>query len=278
MSYTACMPELPEVETIRRAIEPLVLGKTILKIQLHDPSIAQGEPERVRNEPVGTTVAAVNRRGKHLILVLDNGKGLALHLRMTGSILLEPPQDNPRVRAEIVLSDNVRLYFNDMRRLGRMELIDKLDTLMDRLGPEPLSDEFTPDVLQSRTNRHGIPIKAALLDQHIIAGIGNMYADEALFLCRLHPLTPAGSLSSQQVADLWSAVREVLTLAIANHGASVDTYVLPGGERGTAYDYFNVAHKKGVPCPRCGTPLERLMIRKRGAYFCPVCQPAVSEG
>ena len=210
--------------------------------------------------------------------MLDNGKGLALHLRMTGSVLLEPPQDNPRVRAEIVLSGNVRLHFNDMRRLGRMELIDNLDTLMDRLGPEPLGDEFTPEALRSRLTHHRIPIKAALLDQHIIAGIGNMYADEALFLSRLHPLTPAGSLSSQQIAGLWSALREVLTLAIANHGASVDTYVLPGGERGTAYDYFNVAHKKGVPCPRCGTPLERLMVRKRGAYYCPACQPAVSEG
>ena len=270
------MPELPEVETIRRAIEPLVLGKTILLIQLHDPSIAQGQQERVRNEPVGTTVTAVNRRGKHLVLMLGDGKGLALHLRMTGSILLDPPVRNPRVRAEILLSDNVRLYFNDMRRLGTMEIIDNVDDRLSRLGPEPLSDEFTPEALQARLARHSIPIKAALLDQHIIAGIGNMYADEALFLSRLHPMTPCGSLTPEQVAGLWSAVREVLELAIANQGASIDTYVLPGGERGTAYDCFNVAHKLGAPCPRCGTPLERLMIRKRGAYHCPVCQRRTS--
>lgn len=272
MSYTACMPELPEVETIRRTIEPLVLGKTILGIRLLDTSIAQGAPERVQNEPVGTTITAVNRRGKHLILMLDSGKGLVLHLRMTGSVLLEPPTRNPRVRAELLLSDDVRLYFNDMRRLGVMELIDDLGSRMKKMGPEPLSDEFTPEALQSRLAHHKIPIKAALLDQHIIAGIGNMYADEALFLARLHPMTPCESLSPEQVAVLWSAVRRVLELAIANQGASIDTYVLPGGERGTAYDCFNVAHKKGAPCPRCGTPLERLMVRKRGAYYCPVCQ------
>ena len=258
------MPELPEVETIRRAIEPHIVGTQIADISLLDPSIAGPEGPEHLQAAIGSPVRAVLRRGKHLILVLERNRGIVLHLRMTGALLLNEPPAQARVRA--VLS------FNDMRRLGTLRFYEDLKPLLIRLGSEPLDEDFTGDALEASLSRHRIPIKAALLDQHIVAGIGNMYADEALFQAGIHPLTPANRLSREQVVRLWQAIRDVLDRAIANQGASINTYWLPNGERGTAHDAFNVAHKKGASCPNCSTPIERIMVRKRGAYHCPKCQ------
>jgi formamidopyrimidine-DNA glycosylase len=271
--HFSSMPELPEVETIRRALEPLLLGERLTHIEVRDPRIVQGDAAQLHREAVGSTLVGVMRRGKHLVLLLDSGKGLALHLRMTGSLLLNEPRHSARTRAVLCFSNGTRLYFNDMRRLGTIRLIDDVEAYCRRLGPEPLAEDFTPDVLRRCLAGHRIPIKAALLDQHLVAGVGNMYADEALFLSKIHPMTPASSLSHRQTAALWRALREVLQKAIANQGASINTYALPDGERGTAHERFNVAHRKDRPCPSCGTPLQRLMVRKRGAYFCPECQP-----
>jgi len=267
------MPELPEVETIRRALEPLVLGERFTGIRLVDPAIARGDRERLQTGPIGRRITGVLRRGKHLVFALEGEKGLAVHFRMTGSLLFKEPDTGARVRAVLALSNGVLLYFNDVRRLGTMQMVDDVATFLARVGPEPLSDEFTADAFRERLARHHIPIKAALLDQHIIAGVGNMYADEALFLARIHPMTPARNLDSPRVASLWKALRQVLTDAIESRGASVSTYVLPNGEHGTAHFSFNVAHKRGEPCPQCGTPIERIMVRRRGSYYCPICQP-----
>jgi formamidopyrimidine-DNA glycosylase len=266
------MPELPEVETIRRAIEPHVVGTQITDIALLDPSIAGREDPEHLQAAIGGTVRAVLRRGKHLILLLNNNRGIALHLRMTGALFLGEPPENARVRAILSFSNGEKLVFNDMRRLGTLRLYEDLKPLLLRIGAEPFDEDFTAEALHKSLSRHRIPIKAALLDQHIIAGIGNMYADEALFQVGIHPLTPANELSHEQVVHLWQAIRDVLERAIARQGASVDTYWLPNGERGTAHDAFNVAHKKGASCTRCGTAIERVMVRKRGAYFCPSCQ------
>lgn len=275
MAYTSVsMPELPEVETIRRAIEPLICGRQITDLQIRDPSILRGDTSPLQDTIAGATVSGVARRGKHLLIILEEGRAIILHLRMTGALLLQEPEDPRRVRAVLHFSNGTRLYFNDMRRLGTITLATDMDTCCRRLGPEPLSDGFTPDRLIHSLAGHRIPVKAALLDQHIVAGVGNMYADEALYEARIHPLTPSHELRPAQVNLLWQAIREVLQRAIECQGASIATYALPNGERGTAHDLFKVAHRRGAPCARCGTPIQRVMVRKRGAYFCPVCQRA----
>jgi len=266
------MPELPEVETIRRAIESCIVGAQITDITLADPSIAGPDGPEHLKAAIGSPVRAILRRGKHLILVLERNRGIVLHLRMTGALLLNEPPARARVRAILSFSNGEKLLFNDIRRLGTLRFYEDLKPLLTRIGPEPLDPEFTADRLRSSLSRHRIPIKAALLDQHIVAGIGNMYADEALFQTGIHPLTPANELGHEKVVELWCAIREILERAIANQGASINTYWLPNGERGTAHDTFKVAHKKGAACPNCTTPIERIMVRKRGAYFCPRCQ------
>ena len=266
------MPELPEVETIRRAIEPRIVGSSISAISLPDPSVAGAAGPEALRASYGSTVRAVLRRGKHLILLLERNRGIVLHLRMTGAVFMDTPEAEDRVRAIIEFSNGERLIFVDMRRLGTLRMYEDLKPLLQRLGPEPLDSDLTPEMLEKSLSRHRIPIKAALLDQHIVAGIGNMYADEALHRAGIHPLTPAHELTHRQVVFLWEAIRYVLEQAIICQGASINTYRLPNGERGSAHDAFNVAHRKGAQCLRCGTSIERIMVRKRGAYFCPTCQ------
>ena len=267
------MPELPEVETIRRALQPALVGAHIESITLPDPTIAGPSSTTALQSVIGQRVDAVCRRGKHLILSLEDRRGIILHLRMTGALLLQEPERDARVRAVLSFSNGERLLFNDTRRLGTLRIVDDVAGLMRHMGPEPLGDEFTAQVLTDRLSGRRMPIKAALLDQHIIAGIGNMYADEALFQSSINPLVPAGELLPEQYQRLRDAIRDVLHRAVENHGASVSTYWLPNGAKGSAHEAFCVAHKLGAPCPRCGTPIARIMVRKRGAYFCPQCQP-----
>jgi formamidopyrimidine-DNA glycosylase len=162
--------------------------------------------------------------------------------------------------------------FSDRRRLGLIWLVDDANAVIGKLGPEPFDESFTPGILGQRLSRHHIPVKAALLDQSIVAGIGNMYADEALFAARIHPLRKADALSPKEVQTLYHCIRRVLQAAIGSKGASVDTYVRPEGELGTAHSDFKVAHKGGEPCPVCGCPIERALVQNRGTYFCPRCQ------
>ena len=266
------MPELPEVETIRRAIEPRITGAQVTRISLLDPMIAGPEGLEHLEAAHGSTVRSVLRRGKHLILLLERNRGIVLHLRMTGALLMDTPAPRDRIRAVIEFSNGERLVFVDMRRLGTLRMYEDLKPLLQRLGPEPLDVDLTPEMLEELLAKHRIPIKAALLDQHILAGIGNMYADEALHRAGIHPLTPAHEMTHTQVAALWEAMRYVLEQAIICQGASINTYRLPNGERGSAHGAFNVAHRKGARCLRCGASIERIMVRKRGACFCPTCQ------
>jgi formamidopyrimidine-DNA glycosylase len=266
------MPELPEVETIRRSVEPRIAGTRVDSIELFDPSIAAPyEPESLQ-AAIGATVRAVLRRGKHLILLLAGNSGLVMHLRMTGALFLCEPRGSMRVRAVLSFSNGALLAFADNRRLGKLHYYQDLKPLLLKLGLEPLDTDFTPEYLHGVLSHHRIPIKATLLDQHTIAGVGNMYADEALFEAAIHPLESANELDRGQVKRLWRAIRAVLERAIERQGASVDTYWLPNGERGSAHAAFCVAHRRGKPCPRCGTPIERVMVKKRGAYYCPACQ------
>ncbi len=269
------MPELPEVETIKNELAPWVVGQSFTKVTVVDPKVACGcSAEEVRRGLVGQRVEGLQRRGKYLIFRLSNGRSLIIHLRMTGSLLLNPREIDRYARAVFHLSNRHSFVFSDRRRLGKMWLADDADAVVCKLGPEPLDRRFTADVLQRRLSRHHIPIKAALLDQCIVAGIGNMYADEALFAARIHPLRRADELSPKEVRTLHNNIRRILQAAIASKGASVDTYVRPEGERGTAHFDFKVAHKRGGPCPVCGHTIERVVVQNRGTCFCARCQPS----
>ena len=190
---------------------------------------------------------------------------------MTGA-LLYPATPDKYASAVFTFNDASRLVFADKRRFGALWLVEDAQEVVGKLGPEPLDDSFTPEALAAILSRRSAPIKPLLLDQEAIAGIGNLYADESLFEARIHPLRPARSLSPDDISRLCAAIQGVLRLAIEHRGSSFSDYRTPDGAQGRHQECFQVAHRKGQPCPRCGTSIQRLAIRNRGAYFCPRCQ------
>jgi formamidopyrimidine-DNA glycosylase len=267
------MPELPEVETIKNELAPHVIGRQITDITLFwEGMVKKPSLEEFCSRIIGQKITGLGRRGKYLIFNLSGDETLIIHLKMTGSLLLKPPERF--IRAIIHLDDGSQIYFRDPRKFGVMWLVEDQNTIIKKLGPEPLKADFTPEVLARRLSQRTAPIKALLFDQKFIAGIGNMYADEALFLAKIHPLRSGKSLSPKEIKRLHRAIQQVLGAAINNKGASVDTYFRPDGQIGTAHFKFKVAHGRSKKCPKCGTPLERIAVRKRGSYFCPKCQSA----
>jgi len=271
------MPELPEVETIKNELLPHIVGRQVTGVTLfwegivHQPSV-----EEFYSRLIGQRLTGLARRGKYLLFSLTSGEVLIIHLKMTGSLLVGQDSSEPPkyTRAIIHLDKDINIFFRDPRKLGVMWLVGDESIIVGKLGPEPLETGFTPQVLAQRLTNRTAPIKALLSDQTFIAGIGNMYADEALFAARIHPLRSGGSLSSEEVKHLHRAIQRVLWSAIGNKGASVDTYLRPDGTLGTAHFQFQVAHRLGGKfCPVCGTPIERIPVRNRGSYFCPHCQP-----
>lgn len=272
------MPELPEVETIKNELSPWLIGQRFTDVCILDAKIvATGSHDEFRRSLIGQRIEVLSRRGKYLLFRLSSGRTLIMHLRMTGSLLLNPAQDQPYIRAVFNLCSGHRLFFRDPRRFGLIWLVDDADTVVGRLGPEPLGDSFTANMLALRLMHRRIPIKAALLDQGVVAGIGNMYADEALFAARIHPLRRAADLSCAELKTLCDCVQKVLVAAIDCKGATVDTYLRPDGETGTAHCDFSVAHRGGKPCLMCGSTIERVPIQNRGSCFCPTCQPLCTE-
>ncbi len=271
------MPELPEVETIKNELLPHVVGQRITGITLFwDGIVRQPSVEEFCSHLIGQRIVGLSRRGKYLIFNLTSNEVLIMHLRMTGSLLIKPAsaESEKFIRAIIHLDNETGLYFRDPRKFGKMWLAEDASAVISKLGPEPLEADFTPQVLAECLAKRTAPIKALLLEQGLIAGIGNMYADEALFAAQIHPLRSGKSLSRDEVERLHSAIQQVLWAAIGNKGASVDSYFRPGGELGTAHFQFQVAHRLGGKlCPVCSTPIERIPIRHRGSYFCPECQP-----
>ncbi len=270
------VPELPEVETIKNELLPYLIGHPVTGVILFwEGIVRQPSAEEFRSRLIGQRITEVARRGKYLILGLTSGEVLIVHLKMSGSLLLKPTSSEPNkfIRAILHLDGGTELYFRDPRKLGRMWLVEDKNSIVGKLGPEPLEADFSPEVLAQRLSKRTAPIKALLCDQSLVAGIGNMYADEALFSARIHPLRSGKSLSQQEVECLHSTIQQVLWSAINDKGASVDTYLRPGGELGTAQFQFKVAHRGGQPCPVCGTLLQRIPVRNRGSYFCPHCQP-----
>jgi len=268
------MPELPEVETIKNELAPWVVGQSFTQVTIIDARLVCGcSAEEVCRGLIGQSVESLERLGKYLIFHLSNDKSLIMHLRMTGSLLLSPRGVDRYVRAIFYLPNGQCLVFSDRRRLGKIWLVDDANVVVGKLGPEPLDECFTPEILEQRLRRHHIPLKAALLDQCIVAGIGNMYADEALFAAKIHPIRKTDALLPEEMRTLHNSICKVLQAAIGSKGASVDTYVRPEGELGTAHFDFKVAHKGGEPCPVCGSTIERCVVQNRGSYFCPKCQP-----
>ena len=267
------MPELPEVETIKNELSPHIIGRRLTEVTVLDAKLVrQPSVEELRQKLAGKKINSLERRGKYLIFHLSGGKALIIHLKMSGALLLNPEQADRHARVIFDLDNGSRIIFTDRRRLGALWLVENEQSIIGKLGPEPLIPAFTSRTLAERLQKHRAPIKAVLLDQAFIAGIGNMYADEALFAAGIHPLRQANSLSPREIENLHKAIVDVLRSAIGSGGASVDTYKRPEGELGTAHSSFCVAHRGGKPCPTCGTPIQRLAIRNRGSYFCPNCQ------
>ena len=266
------MPELPEVETIKNELEPYVVGRTITGITLHwegivrQPAVSDFIPK-----VIGQTITGLSRRGKYLFFYLNGGEVLVMHMKMTGSLIVNPADDR-FTRAVIDLDNGTAVHFWDPRKFGVMWLDKDESSVIAKLGPEPLDDGFTPEVLAQILHGRTAPVKPVILDQSVIAGIGNMYADEALFDARIHPMRTAGSLTGDEIQRLHDSIRKVLIKALTSKGASVRNYIRPDGQPGTAHDEFIVAHGIGKNCPKCGRPIERIVVRGRGTYLCPNCQ------
>jgi formamidopyrimidine-DNA glycosylase len=274
------MPELPEVETIRARLAPRLEGRRLERVEIVDPRLTRPEPpEAIAAALEGELIVRVSRRGKYLVFEFESGRHLLVHLRMTGNVE-HPAQGglgaDPYRRAVVRLDDGSDVAYRDVRRFGTWDLLEPGELedyfAVRRLGEEPLERGFTTRVLtQALEGRHA-PIKAALLDQRAAAGIGNIYADEALWRARLHPLRPAGSLTAGEIARLRKAIRAALEMGIARQGATLRDYRDPEGRRGRMQDEFKVYGRAGEPCPRCGTPIEKTRAGGRGTWFCPHCQ------
>jgi formamidopyrimidine-DNA glycosylase len=274
------VPELPEVETVRRALVAVLEGTTIVDVEIVDPRLTRPvDPILVADALVGERIAAVERRGKYLLWRLASGRTLVVHLRMTGSLLHTPmggtlPDDAYR-RATVVLDSGARIAYRDVRRFGTWELLDAGHLrryLGVRLGPEPLARSFTSARLARILAGRRAPVKAVLLDQRRVAGVGNIYADEALWRARIHPRRPAGELDPGEVVRLHRAVRAALRRGVALNGSTLRDYVMPDGDRGGMQREFNVYGRLAEPCDRCGRPIERIVVAGRGTWLCPGCQ------
>jgi len=287
------MPELPEVETVARQIDPEIAGRTIEQLEVLDPRWSRPvSPQELGEEVAGSRINGLGRRGKYLLLGLDRDRTLVMHLRMTGNLVLvederkldpsegmrlyegERTASERHLRARFLLDDGRELWFTDPRRFGEAFLIadDGLDQRFAKLGVEPLSDEFTPELLGEQAEGRTAPLKSFLLDQSRLAGVGNIYADEALYRARLHPLSPAGSMRPEHHAALRDGVVAALEAGLDHGGASIDDYRDGRGERGEMQDEFLVHTREGEPCPSCEGPISRIVVGGRSTYYCPACQ------
>ncbi|MBS1676868.1 MAG: bifunctional DNA-formamidopyrimidine glycosylase/DNA-(apurinic or apyrimidinic site) lyase [Actinobacteria bacterium] len=289
------MPELPEVETVARQLEPELEGHVIETLEVRDNRWARPVPPKTLAKKVeGRTILGLGRRGKYLLLALDGDQTLVMHLRMTGNLVLvedereiidpsegrtlyqgERTTEEKHLRARFVLDDGREIWFTDPRRFGEAFLIDdaKLPERFSRLGVEPLSPAFTPEKLGEIAAGRKAPLKSFLLDQSGIAGVGNIYADEALFRARLHPLSPAGSMKPEHWVALRDAVVAALEAGIDAGGSSIDDYRDGRGEKGSMQERFLVHTREGEPCPGdCDGIVERIVVSGRSTYFCPSCQ------
>ncbi|MGI8715507.1 MAG: bifunctional DNA-formamidopyrimidine glycosylase/DNA-(apurinic or apyrimidinic site) lyase [Solirubrobacteraceae bacterium] len=269
---------MPEVETIRRQLAPHLEGRTLVEVQLLDPRWTRpADPALVAGVLRGRRVQRLRRYGKYMVWELSGDAFLLVHLRMTGALLFDPDVDPLHTRARFTLDGGHRLIYVDPRRFGTGHLLHgapALDAyLNERLGVEPMTSEFTAEHLRKIARGRRAPVKAFVLDQRRIAGVGNIYADEALFRAGIHPLRPAGSLRRPQLEALREAIEHALADGIAAKGATIDDFRHVDGARGSFQDRFLVHLREGQPCTRCGTTIRKLVIGGRGTYVCEHCQP-----
>jgi formamidopyrimidine-DNA glycosylase len=274
------VPELPEVETVRRRLEPALVGRRFEHVAIDDPRLTRPEdPAEVAAELTGERVEALERRGKYLVVRFESGRVLLIHLRMTGTLLHAAPgkpTDVPHRRAVVNLDDGSDVVYRDVRRFGTWLLVepDTLDSyLAQRLGGEPLGRTFTTRSLAASLANRRAPVKAALLDQRTLAGLGNIYVDEALWRARIHPLLPARELDLDEVRALREGIKRALEAGIKRQGATLRDYRQPDGSAGSMQDEFKVYGRLGEPCDRCGTLIEKTRVAGRGTWYCPACQP-----
>jgi formamidopyrimidine-DNA glycosylase len=272
------MPELPEVETIRRQLAPHVEGRELTAVEVLDPRwTAPRAPGQVAAALTGRTVIGLARAGKYLIWELSGDLHLLMHLRMTGTLLFDPPADPPHTRVRVALSDGHHLVYLDPRRFGTGHLLESSQAragyLGARLGPEPLTPRFTTAYLRDAARGRTAPVKAFVLDQRRIAGVGNIYADEALFRAGIHPLRPAGSLRPAQLEALRAGIEDALAAGIEAKGATIDDFRHLDGAYGSFQDQFLVHLREGQSCVRCSGPVRKLVVGGRGTYVCERCQP-----
>lgn len=261
------MPELPEVETVVRSVRPHILGKKILAVSLNSSRVTRASHEETKQALAGATVTGVRRRGKQILIDLDHGL-LYVHLGMTGKLLWDAPPGK-YTRAQLHFEDGLLLY-DDTRMFGRVEFFAEVPDILARIGPDALTVSF--EDFYSRLKRHKGKIKAVLLNQAFLAGVGNIYADECLFAAGVHPQTSAGRLSRVRAEKLHKHLLEILEAAIQHRGSSISDYVDGAGERGSYQQMHNVYGRKGQSCPRCGTAIRRIVLAQRGTHFCPRCQ------
>ncbi len=282
------MPELPEVETVRARLEPRLVGRRFEHVGIFDPRLTRpADPAGLAAELEGERVAALDRRGKYLIVRFESGRVLLIHLRMTGQLLLvdgiasdaldggPPPAEDVHRHAVVRLDDGSDVVYRDVRRFGTWQLLDEDDLLpylAQRIGREPLVRSFTSKRLAEALAGRRAPLKSALLDQRRLAGVGNIYADEALWRARLHPLRPAGELSAEEIAALHRGIRAALRAGIARQGATLSNYRTPDGSPGRMQEEFRVYGREGESCERCGTPIEKIRAGGRGTWYCSSCQ------
>jgi formamidopyrimidine-DNA glycosylase len=290
------MPELPEVETIRIGLANIIVGKTIQDVRVLREKSFPNEPEAVKQFVVGASIRAVHRRAKVLLIELSTDYTIVTHLKMTGQVVVQDktthwggghPNDSlvgrlPDNTTRIILtfSDGSILYFNDLRVFGWMKLVPTAEVpnipFMQKVGPEPLDDSFTADQFAERfARRKKALIKAALLDQTVIAGVGNIYADESLWGAKIHPHTRVEKVTHEQLKELFTCVREVMTLSISKGGSTDKNYVDAEGKRGSYLKFANVFRREGQPCPRCTATIEKIRVAGRGTHICPVEQVEV---
>lgn len=271
------MPELPEVETVRRRLQPLVEGRRIRSAAILDTRlVGPVDPRAVERRLHGRTIETLDRRGKYLLLRLDRDDVLVSHLRMTGNWFALADARPPHTRAVLSLDGVGDLVFADVRRFGTLDLLTATEAdayLAVRLGPEPLDASFDGAVLRAALRGRRAPIKALLLDQRIVAGVGNIYADEALHRAEIHPERPAGRLTGAQCDALALALRTSLEVGIAQQGASIRDFRDPAGGYGSMQESFRVYGRDGEPCPVCGSAIVKTRSAGRGTHVCPRCQP-----
>jgi formamidopyrimidine-DNA glycosylase len=286
------MPELPEVETVRRGLANLIIGK-VISSEVHDTD--KGFPNTsndVKQFLIGASVTEIRRRAKVLMIDLSSGYSLLIHLKMTGQLVFVGetrfgaghPNDSlinalpdKSTRVTLTFEDGTKLFFNDQRKFGWMRLLPTIEipniAFMQKVGPEPLSTDFTAnDFIQRLARRPKTNIKAALLDQSVVAGIGNIYADESLWGAKIHPTRLVSSLTEQEKTLLYTEMRAVMNLAVEKGGSSNSTYVNAEGKKGSYMDFARVFRREGLECPRCGTIIQKSRVAGRGTHTCPVCQ------